>query len=392
MRYRFGVSTFSSRGFDQSSGHERVFLVTLAAALAACSGEPAGASGAGSGGAAGLPAANGGTAGTPAVGAGGSLPGGASPGGGGTGGAVPGVTGGSGPASGGSLGNGGSVANGGSGGFTSGASGMAPAAGGAASGGAPGASGGGPGGGSSTFTDADALVPHASWDCGMPAGIPPTAGGELVLEATAQVGEVYDLGQTQYGHRYQTEIKGGTVAGPKIEGTLMDRGLDYELDLANGAIELEEINILKTSDGASIYLRTCGTAPGPGNVVRIVPDFEAPNASAYAFLNTAKLVGTRELDKAKKTLKFTLYSATAAAPARTVTVAEPDGVPNQTWECKKAAGTKGAVVYTESVGIGAGSVSVGASKRGTRKRSPESTPSSTPTPGSAPTPASAPAS
>ena len=31
-----------------------------------------------------------------------------------------------------------------------------------------------------------------------------------------------------------------------------------------------------------------------------------------------------------------------------------------------ASGTKGDVVYTESVGIGAGSVSVGASKRGTR--------------------------
>ena len=47
-------------------------------------------------------------------------------------------------------------------------------------------------------------------------------------------------------------------------------------------------------------------------------------------------------------------------------VVEPDGLPDQTWDCKTAAGTKGAVVYMESVGIGAGSVAVGASKRGTR--------------------------
>jgi hypothetical protein len=43
----------------------------------------------------------------------------------------------------------------------------------------------------------------------------------------------------------------------------------------------------------------------------------------------------------------------------------PPAGPHQTWECKKASGAQGSVVYTESVGIG-GSVAVGASKRGTR--------------------------
>jgi hypothetical protein len=197
-------------------------------------------------------------------------------------------------------------------------------------------------------------------------GIPPPTSGALVLEANATLGQIYDIGDTQYGHRYMTEIKGGAVTGPRIQATLMDRGLDYQLTLSNGAVELEELNILQTSDGASIYFRSCGTAPGPDAVVRTVPDFEAPNAGPYAFLNTAKLVGTRELDMAKKTLRLRVYEVTAPAPTDKVTITDPKGVPDQTWDCKKASGTKGAVVYTESVGIGAGSVAVGASKRGTR--------------------------
>lgn len=345
------------------------WLVFGAAALVACSGESAGTHGAGGGGAAGTFMANGGASGGP-VGAGGGAGGGAaSPGGAATGGTAVSASGGAGVATGGGVATGSGGAVGGTGGSASlGGAGGASATGGSTPGGAgpmSGGAGAGAGGSSGALTDADTLIPHHSWDCGMPGGIAPPALGELVFEATAQVGEIYDLGQTQYGHRFQTEIKGGTVTGPKIKGTLMDRGLDYELDLSNGAIELEEINILKTSDGAYVYLRSCGTAPGPSNTVRIVPDFEAPNGGPYAFLNN-KLIGTRELDKTNKTLKFSVYTAPAQAPAHTVTVEEPDGVPDQTWECKKAAGTKGAVVYTESVGIGAGSVAVGASKRGTR--------------------------
>jgi hypothetical protein len=48
-----------------------------------------------------------------------------------------------------------------------------------------------------------------------------------------------------------------------------------------------------------------------------------------------------------------------------VTVTDPAGVPNQSWECVTGTGSRGAVVFSESVTLGA-SLSVGASKRGTR--------------------------
>jgi len=218
-----------------------------------------------------------------------------------------------------------------------------------------------------TLDETHTLVPHPSWDCGMPDGIPPPTLGELVFEAELQLGELHDLGQTQYGQRLQIDITGGTLTGPAIEATVMDRGLDYQLTLANGALEVEELNILQTNDGASILLRTCGTSPGAGAEVRIVPDLEAPSAGSYAWLNTAKLAGVRELDLTQKTLRLRVYDVAAVtAPSASVAVVEPAGVPDQSWPCATLSGAKGAVVYTESVGIGAGSVSVGASKRGNR--------------------------
>ena len=221
--------------------------------------------------------------------------------------------------------------------------------------------------GGAILTDTETLIPDPSWTCGMPAGIPPAKGGALVFKATLQLGEIYDIGETQYGQRTLIEIKGGTLTGPKIQATFMDRGLDYQLTLSSGALEVEEVNILQTSDGVPIYFRNCGTSPGNGSEVRVVPDFEAPSSGAYAWLNTGAFVGTREFDGAAKTLTMEVYDVSGVAPAAgSVKVTDPAGVPNQTWDCKVASGTKGAVVYTESVGIAGGSVAVGASKRGTR--------------------------
>jgi hypothetical protein len=145
----------------------------------------------------------------------------------------------------------------------------------------------------------------------------------------------------------------------------MDRGLDYQLELDNGAIELEQIHIL-TSGGASAYMRNCGVAPGPGNV-RVVLDFEAPNASSMSWLNEGTYIGVREFDAASKKLHMKVYQVSGiASTTNAVKVQKPAGKKNQSWECIEASGSKGDVVYTESVGIGAGSVSVGASKRGVR--------------------------
>ena len=218
---------------------------------------------------------------------------------------------------------------------------------------------------SAALTDTQALIPDPSWTCNMPDGIPAPASGELVFEIDFTISQVRDLGQTQYGHREQIDVSGGTVSGPMLEGTLADRGLDYQLTLDTGVVELEQIHILRAGT-SPVYMRNCGLAPSAEGPVRVVLDFEAPNASSVSWLNMGTYIGVRELDAASKSMKMKVYSvSTPADKSNAVQIPAPPAGPHQTWECKKREGAQGTVMYTETVGIG-GSVSVGASKRGSR--------------------------
>jgi hypothetical protein len=214
-------------------------------------------------------------------------------------------------------------------------------------------------------TDMQTIVPDPSWTCAMPEGIPPPEMGELVFEVELELGEIYDMGTTQYGERVLTEIKGGAMTG-MVTGQFLSRGIDWQLTLPNGSVELEQVNIF-TANGGTVYFRNCGVSAAGGEKVRIVPDFEAPSGGALAFLNEGKFAGYREFDKAGKKMKMSVYDVTSVtAPADKVTIMDPPELRNQTWECKPREGTQGGVLYQESVGIMAGSISVGQSKRGSR--------------------------
>jgi len=308
----------------------------------------------GSGGALGTGGQSTGSGGT--VGTGGSsAPDGGAPDASGTGGRGGGDTPGRGGA-GGSTSTGGTSNGGRSGGGGRGAAGT-PGTGGATS-------SGGAGGSSSGAGDAT-IVPDPSWTCGMPDGIPPPSAGTLAFTVTFTVGATHDVGDTQFGKRRQLDIKGGTIAGDRLQGTVLTGGLDYELTLSNGAMELEEINILKTSDNTTIFMRTCGVAAPGDATVRIVPDIEAPTSStANAWLNTTKLVGTRTVSAGK--IQLDVYDVSkAAASTNKVQLKDPAGVPNVSWDCVGGSGTKGNSVFTENVTLGS-TVGVSGAKRGSR--------------------------
>lgn len=200
----------------------------------------------------------------------------------------------------------------------------------------------------------------------MAAGIPPPTKGQLVFRATLQVGMNRDAGTTNYGRRRIVDITGGTVTGTRVEATVLTGGFDFELTLSNGTIELEQIDVLRASDGTLIYMRSCGVAPAGASEIRIVPDFEVATSRSLAWLNTGKFVGTRVLDAAGRTVTLEVYdvaSVTAGEP--TIRLVDPTDKPQQPWNCSTATGPRGASVFTENVTLGS-SLSVGASKRGTR--------------------------
>jgi hypothetical protein len=214
------------------------------------------------------------------------------------------------------------------------------------------------------------IVPHASWNCGMPEGIPEPERGRLVLEAEMTLQAVHQLGNTPFGNRQVAVVQDGTFTGPRVSGAIAPGALDLQLTLANGVIEIEQIFVLRTTDGQFIYLRAAGTG-ATANDVRIVPDFEAPATSAFAWLNTGRYVARRAVNSAAQMMTLRVYDVSGlAAPApgaNVIRITKPAGVPEQPWDYRRPAPgeTPGAELITETVTL-APSQSVGVSKHGNR--------------------------
>jgi hypothetical protein len=217
-------------------------------------------------------------------------------------------------------------------------------------------------------TSQQRLIPHPSWDCGLPDGIASPEAGERVLEIEIPLERVIDMGRTQYGMRRVAVGLEGSVSGPKFSGAVAPGALDFELTLANGSIEIEQALVLQATDGSYVYLRNAGTGPNGGDV-RVVMDFEAPNASEHAWLSSGRFVARRELNAAAMTLRLAVYdvSRVAVSAANDLSIVKPaDGAP-QPWgyRSKQASEQQGEMLITENVTLGP-SQRVGESKRGNR--------------------------
>lgn len=113
---------------------------------------------------------------------------------------------------------------------------------------------------------------------------------EFVMELRVTCDKAYSAGTNQHGERIVIPITGGTFEGPKIKGTVLPGGADYQLyDKGLKRTELEAIYCIRTDDGTNIHVRNCGILT-TGNVetyFRTAPRFEAPIGSSYEWLNNA---------------------------------------------------------------------------------------------------------
>jgi hypothetical protein len=212
------------------------------------------------------------------------------------------------------------------------------------------------------------LVPDSSWTCGMPDGIPKPENGVLVFEAQMNLDKVYEVGKTLYGLRKVFVVRDGTISSDKIQASVMPGGLDFQLTLSNGIIEIEQVLVLRTSDGKYVYLHNAGTGTNEKDV-RVVMDFEAPNGSSSAWLNTGKYVARRTVNLTEGTLKMIIYdvSEVVVDASNVVKISKPADVTYQSWDYRKASPSEkpGEQFITETVTLGR-STTVGNSKRGIR--------------------------
>jgi len=126
---------------------------------------------------------------------------------------------------------------------------------------------------------------------------------ELVYESLVTISPPEDFGETAEGHRRVIPITGGTFQGPKISGTILPRGADWNLSRRDGGSSVEADYYLRTDDGVTIRIHNEGVAgeftpppPGPEGdetfFMYTIPRFEAPATSRYGWMNRAVFIGT----------------------------------------------------------------------------------------------------
>jgi hypothetical protein len=118
---------------------------------------------------------------------------------------------------------------------------------------------------------------------------------------------ILELGQIEsVGKRRIIPITGGKFTGPRLSGTILNNGADWQMVAADGLAHLDTRYALKTNDGALIYIQTRGFRYGPPDVMaevakgnpvdpnkyyfRVYIQFETGSAR-YEWLNRAMAIG-----------------------------------------------------------------------------------------------------
>ncbi len=94
------------------------------------------------------------------------------------------------------------------------------------------------------------------------------------------------IGAAPAGHRQIFIIKGGTLEGPRIKGTVLPGGGDWALMRTDGAIQLDVRATMKTDDGALVYAAYTGLIIlSPDVLGRIMGGEDVPLAEYYFYTN-----------------------------------------------------------------------------------------------------------
>jgi hypothetical protein len=98
-----------------------------------------------------------------------------------------------------------------------------------------------------------------------------------------EVGLLTSLGATPRGERRYVPLGGGTVQGPELNGRLVEGGVDWQLNRADGVLEIEAHYVLRLDDGTLVEVDSSGLRHGPAEVMARLARGEAVPGDAYFF-------------------------------------------------------------------------------------------------------------
>ena len=114
---------------------------------------------------------------------------------------------------------------------------------------------------------------------------PPKPGLEFMARFEVNLGaSVLELGQIgSVGKRRIIPIVGGTFTGPRLSGTILNNGADWQIVSADGLASMDTRYALETKDGALVYIQTHGFRYGPAAVMAEVAKGIPVDPNKYYF-------------------------------------------------------------------------------------------------------------
>ena len=88
-----------------------------------------------------------------------------------------------------------------------------------------------------------------------------------MAQVRCEVGALVSLGDAKYGERRYVPLLGGTVAGPELNGSIVEGGVDWQVNRADGVLDIAAHYVIRAGDGGLIEVQSDGMRHGPPDVM-----------------------------------------------------------------------------------------------------------------------------
>jgi len=112
---------------------------------------------------------------------------------------------------------------------------------------------------------------------------------ELAFEVRGELEPAIVVGQAPEGLKRVVPIVGGTFSGPRIKGTLVPGGADWQYVRSDGVTVVEARYLLRTDDDVLIEVHNRGLRHGPEEAMRRLAAGEHVDPREYYFRATPSL-------------------------------------------------------------------------------------------------------
>jgi hypothetical protein len=114
-------------------------------------------------------------------------------------------------------------------------------------------------------------------------GTPRLLGSHPIFTIHADLDPMMSLGATPYGERRIIGIRGGTVAGRKLNGRVLPGGADWQIVRGDGAADIQARYTIEAESGARILVDSKGLRHGPPEILASLARGEDVDPNSYYF-------------------------------------------------------------------------------------------------------------